>query len=70
MTFTDVATALSGQTAILLGWRPDDFWNVTPAELEAILIALAPQAGAAADGNLLTQLMGLYPDDKAEVNDG
>ncbi|HTM96683.1 MAG TPA: phage tail assembly chaperone [Croceibacterium sp.] len=41
MTFAAGALRLAGLTARALGWRPDDFWNATPAELAAIL---APEA--------------------------
>jgi hypothetical protein len=37
--FADGARRLSGQVALLLGWRPDDFWAATPAELAAIFAA-------------------------------
>jgi hypothetical protein len=60
--FVGMARILSGQTAILLGWRPDDFWNATPAELAAILAAFLPAGDDAADGEILTQLMELFPD--------
>jgi Phage tail assembly chaperone protein, TAC len=56
-----IARQLAGQTALLLGWRPDDFWNATPAELAAILSAFTPEAEAA-DNATLTQLMELFPD--------
>lgn len=29
------ASQLAGLAARLLGWRPDEFWNATPAELVA-----------------------------------
>ena len=61
MSFADSALQLSGRTALLLGWRPDDFWNATPSELATILAALSP-TGNAADGSTLGQLMELYPD--------
>ncbi len=61
MTFADSAVQLAGQTAVLLGWRPDDFWDATPAELAAILAAMTP-AGDAADATTLTELMELFPD--------
>ena len=37
MRFGARATALSGAAARLLGWRPDEFWRATPAELAAVL---------------------------------
>ena len=44
-TFTDGAARLAGQVPRLLGWRPQDFWDATPAELAAILAGFEP-AGA------------------------
>jgi len=41
-TFADAARRLAGLMLRLLGWRPDDFWNCTPAELAAILSADEP----------------------------
>ena len=35
-TFSESARELAGQTALLLGWRPSEFWAATPAELAAI----------------------------------
>ena len=61
MNFAASALQLAGQTALLLGWRPDDFWDATPAELATILVALAP-TGEAADGATLSQMMELFPD--------
>lgn len=31
--FADAASRHAGSAARLLGWRPADFWNATPAEL-------------------------------------
>lgn len=39
--FGQGARRLAGMVAKLLGWRPDEFWAATPAELAAIL---APDA--------------------------
>ena len=61
MTFADSALQLAGHTALLLGWRPDDFWDATPAELATILAALSP-TGDAADGATLSQMMAQFPD--------
>jgi hypothetical protein len=61
VTFVEVATKLAGQTALLLGWRPNDFWNATPAELASILSAVS-NAGDAANIEKLTELMEQFPD--------
>jgi uncharacterized phage protein (TIGR02216 family) len=45
----------------LLGWRPDDFWKATPAELAAVLGALGSESGAAAPVDL-EALMRMFPD--------
>lgn len=35
------ASRLAGLSARMLGWRPDEFWRATPAELAAILAPAA-----------------------------
>jgi uncharacterized phage protein (TIGR02216 family) len=35
--FASSAARLAGLIPRVLGWRPDDFWNATPAELAAIV---------------------------------
>lgn len=35
--FGDAAVRLCGAAATILGWRPADFWEATPAELAAAL---------------------------------
>jgi hypothetical protein len=60
--FVETATRLAGITAALLGWRPNEFWAATPAELATIIAALAPQTEAAADGDTLSRLKELFPD--------
>lgn len=40
--FADTARRLAGLMYRLLGWRPDDFWNCTPAEVAAIVSADEP----------------------------
>lgn len=37
--FARSARHLGGDAALLLGWRPNEFWSATPADL---LIALEP----------------------------
>jgi hypothetical protein len=44
-TFSVGAARLGGLIPRLLGWRPGDFWDATPAELAAILESCQP-AGA------------------------
>jgi hypothetical protein len=62
MTFGEVAGKLAAQTALTLGWRPDDFWNATPAELLGILHALAGNAQAPPSSDEIQELMSLFPD--------
>jgi uncharacterized phage protein (TIGR02216 family) len=42
--FGEAAARLCGVASLLVGWRPDEFWDATPAEL-----ALAMTAGTSAD---------------------
>lgn len=62
--FADAAGRLAGVAGWLLGWRPDEFWRATPAELAAVLRAArgddAPGDGV--DGGELARLMGAMPD--------
>lgn len=39
MSFFKMAARLAGVAGWLLGWRPDEFWRATPAELESVLRA-------------------------------
>ena len=45
-TFAAGARRLSGQAALLLGWRPDEFWAATPDELAATLAPLGDMLDA------------------------
>ena len=48
---------------VLLGWRPDEFWRATPAELAAVLLALAGSGGAApVTRDELARLKERFPD--------
>jgi hypothetical protein len=60
--WAEAAAHLAGLTAALLGWRPDEFWNATPAELATILAALSREQGDAADGALIARLKEQFPD--------
>ena len=59
--FSESAGRLAGLAGALLGWRPGEFWEATPAELAAILEALAP-APAAVSHEDLARLKEMFPD--------
>ena len=47
----------------LLGWRPEEFWQATPAELEAVLSALTGDGcSAPVTRDELARLKEMYPD--------
>jgi hypothetical protein len=62
--FADAAGRLAGVAGWLLGWRPDEFWRATPAELAAVLRAARGEeaVGEGVDGAELGRLMGVMPD--------
>ena len=61
--FGPAALALAGVTARVLGWRPDDFWAATPADVAAVLTALrADDAAAGVDRVDLAMMMEQCPD--------
>ena len=61
--FSDSAGRLAGLAGALLGWRPDEFWRATPAELAAVLLALTGGAGAApVTHDELARLKERFPD--------
>jgi uncharacterized phage protein (TIGR02216 family) len=61
--FAEAAARLAGLAGALLGWRPDDFWRSTPAELAAVLGALKGDEPAAASDEDLRRLMRMFPDE-------
>ncbi|WP_414900302.1 phage tail assembly chaperone [Sphingomonas flavalba] len=61
MMFAESAARLAGVAGALLGWRPDEFWDATPAELAAVIGALAGETPAA-DGGDVARLMEMFPD--------
>ncbi len=66
MNFGESAARLMGVAAVLLGWRPADFWAATPGELAAILRAMVQDgdAGSAGmDAGELARLKEICPDD-------
>ena len=60
--FSDGARRLAGLAGALLGWRPDEYWSATPAELAAVLGALAGEAGVSASAEDLARLTEMFPD--------
>ena len=56
-TFAETARELAGQTALVLGWRPPDFWAATPAELAAIFAVQASIAPPSLSREHLTTLL-------------
>jgi uncharacterized phage protein (TIGR02216 family) len=56
------AARLSGVAAMILGWRPDEFWNATPAEL-ALALQL-PTHGQGPDRATVDALRQRFPDDE------
>ena len=62
--FTLHATRLAGLAAVLLGWRPDEFWRATPEELASVLAALRGNGdgSAAPDADTLARLKARFPD--------
>lgn len=63
--FADKAVRLAGLAGALAGWRPDEFWRATPAELEAVLATLAgPQTtvDAPPDTATIAALKEQFPD--------
>ena len=65
MTFGDRAAELAGFAASLLGWRPGEFWDSTPAEL-ATALGVSGQAVAEMDRRSLGRLQAQFPD-KREI---
>lgn len=60
--FSEAAGRLAGLAGALLGWRPDEFWRATPAELGAVLRAmLGPEEERATRADL-ARLMERFPD--------
>ena len=54
--FADGARRLAGLVPRALGWRPDEFWEATPAELAAVL-SNETDAAAPLSRSELTALM-------------
>ncbi len=61
--FADAAGRLAGVVGTTLGWRPDEFWRATPAEVAAVVRALAGPGGDGVNRVLLNALKERWPDE-------
>lgn len=57
--FSSNAQKLCGQIALLLGWRPSEFWDATPHEIGLILSANDAQNSAPIGRDALDHLLQL-----------
>lgn len=55
--FAAGAARLAGHVPRLLGWRPGEFWDATPAELAAIITAFEPTGAAPLSRSELDHLL-------------
>lgn len=62
MNFAERAALLAGQAGLAFGWTPELFWSATPAELVALVRAVAGEAVAPPDRDTIAQLMEAFPD--------
>jgi uncharacterized phage protein (TIGR02216 family) len=60
--FAEAALRAAHLAAAALGWRPDEFWAATPAELVTALGLDAPPADSPVGAGVLAELMERYPD--------
>jgi hypothetical protein len=60
--FSRAADRLAGIAGILFGWTPDIFWKATPAELGALVRALAGDDVAPPGASEIARLKELFPD--------
>ena len=57
------AVTLAGVMARVAGWRPDEFWAATPADVRAVLTGwVEADAEAHFDGAALAAMMERFPD--------
>lgn len=62
--FAGEAGRLAGMAGAVLGWSPDAFWRATPAELAAVVGALAGESGGGVppDAVTMARLREAFPD--------
>ncbi|MEA1014812.1 phage tail assembly chaperone [Sphingomonas sp. LY54] len=61
-TFANSAARWAGLAGLLLGWRPEEFWRSTPAELAAIVSAMRGQEPPTASRAEMERLQEMFPD--------
>ena len=61
--FGEAAARLCSAAAMLLGWRPGEFWNATPAEFALSLQPLRAEAEGP-DTATIEALQRRFPDEK------
>ncbi|GAA3695245.1 hypothetical protein GCM10022268_02420 [Sphingomonas cynarae] len=61
-TFAQAAGRLAGQAGAVLGWSPAAFWAATPAEVAAVVGALAGEMAAPPDPATIARLREAFPD--------
>lgn len=62
MSFAEGAARAAGLAGVAFGWSPDVFWASTPAELAALVRALAGDAPNPCDRATITELKERFPD--------
>ena len=61
-TFAHAAGRLAGQAGAVLGWSPAAFWAATPAEVAAVVAALAGETASPPDTATIARLREAFPD--------
>ncbi len=64
MNFAMAARAAAQVAAVQHGWRTDEIWAATQADLRTALGLDAPASGDPGDATLLSELMKAFPDDR------
>lgn len=66
MSFGEAAARLSSAASMLLGWRPDEFWNCTPAEL-MLALGLVEERADGPDRQTIEALKRRFPDGRPQA---
>lgn len=60
--FGDAAARLCSAASLILGWRPDEFWGATPAEL-ALALQAPTYSAKGPDAAVIDELRRRFPDE-------